>query len=253
MLRPTAPPTAIQVVWASPAKSWESAISLPTSDTCLAGDGKTPRIRIRRLNATMGSIYHRVMEFRIDGNPDYGELTVGMSADETLTAESGAMSRMSAEMDIKSRMMGGFLSALGRKLFGGESLFVGSYSAPQGGWVSLSPSLPGEVLHRKMDGGTYILSAGAFLACSPGVQLRTRFGGFRYLFSGKGGFFLEVGGSGDLFYNSYGAVVEKSLDGTLTVDLEDDITQGTLVSRDGDVVHPRVRELLGDAAPRTNE
>ena len=42
-------------------------------------------------------------------------------------------------------------------------------------------------------------------------------------------------------------------DGTLTVDLEDDITQGTLVSRDGDVVHPRVRELLGDAAPRTNE
>lgn len=158
------------------------------------------------------------MEFRIDGNPDYGELTVGMSADETLTAESGAMSRMSAEMDIKSRMMGGFLSALGRKLFGGESLFVGNYSAPQGGWVSLSPSLPGEVLHRKMDGGTYILSAGAFLACSPGVQLRTRFGGFRYLFSGKGGFFLEVGGSGDLFYNSYGAVVEKSLDGTLTVD-----------------------------------
>ena len=42
-------------------------------------------------------------------------------------------------------------------------------------------------------------------------------------------------------------------DGTLTIDLEDDITQGTLVSRDGDVVHPRVRELLGDAAPRTNE
>ena len=32
--------------------------------------------------------------------------------------------------------------------------------------------------------------------------------------------------------------------GALQVDLEDDITQGTLVSRDGDVVHPRVRELL---------
>ena len=56
------------------------------------------------------------------------------------------------------------------------------------------------------------------MACSPGVQLRTRFGGFRYLFSGKGGFFLEVSGTGDLFYNSYGAVVEKTLDGTLTVD-----------------------------------
>ena len=35
--------------------------------------------------------------------------------------------------------------------------------------------------------------------------------------------------------------------GTLQVNLEDDITQGTLVSRDGEVVHPRIRELL--AAP----
>ena len=33
-------------------------------------------------------------------------------------------------------------------------------------------------------------------------------------------------------------------DGALQVDLEDAITQGTLVSRDGEVVHPRVRDLL---------
>ncbi len=158
------------------------------------------------------------MEFRIDGNPDYGELTVGLQPGERVSTESGAMSRMSAEMDLSSRMMGGLFAALGRKLFGGESLFVGDYSAPQGGWVTLSPALPGEVRHRKMSGDRFILSAGAFLACSPEVQLRTKFGGFRYLFSGKGGFFLEVGGTGDLFFNSYGAVVEKELDGTITVD-----------------------------------
>ncbi len=34
-------------------------------------------------------------------------------------------------------------------------------------------------------------------------------------------------------------------DGTLQLDLRDEITQGTLVSHDGHVVHPRVRELLG--------
>ena len=33
-------------------------------------------------------------------------------------------------------------------------------------------------------------------------------------------------------------------EGTLTLDLDDEITSGTLVSRDGEVVHPRVRELL---------
>ncbi len=34
-------------------------------------------------------------------------------------------------------------------------------------------------------------------------------------------------------------------DGQLTIDLEDEITRATLVTRGGDVVHPRVREVLG--------
>lgn len=158
------------------------------------------------------------MDFQINGNPDYGELTVGLRPDEKIVTESGAMSRMSRSMDVKGRMMGGFLSALGRKIFGGESLFVGEYSSPDGGWLSLSPGVPGSLLHRKMANDTWILTAGSFLACSPGVKLRTRFGGFRYLFSGEGGFFLEVSGEGDLFYNTYGAVVERDVDGEFTVD-----------------------------------
>ena len=36
-------------------------------------------------------------------------------------------------------------------------------------------------------------------------------------------------------------------DGELVLDLDDEITQGTLVSRDGQVVHPRVREALETA------
>ena len=35
-------------------------------------------------------------------------------------------------------------------------------------------------------------------------------------------------------------------DGELVLDAEDEITAGTLVTRDGDVVHPRVREALGE-------
>ena len=43
----------------------------------------------------------------------------------------------------------------------------------------------------------------------------------------------------------------KSLmkDGELVIDLEDEVTAGTLLCRDGEVVHPRVRDLLGLAAP----
>ena len=79
-------------------------------------------------------------------------------------------------------------------------------------------ALPGSVMHHDLASGTIILTAGAFLGCSPDVTLRTRFGGFRYLFSGEGAFFLEASGSGDLFFNTYGSVVEKEVDGELTVD-----------------------------------
>ena len=34
-------------------------------------------------------------------------------------------------------------------------------------------------------------------------------------------------------------------EGALKIDLEDEVVAGTLLSRDGEVVHPRVRELLG--------
>jgi NAD(P) transhydrogenase subunit alpha len=37
-------------------------------------------------------------------------------------------------------------------------------------------------------------------------------------------------------------------DGQLTMNMEDEVVSGTLVTRDGEVVHPRLRELLGLAA-----
>jgi NAD(P) transhydrogenase subunit alpha len=42
-------------------------------------------------------------------------------------------------------------------------------------------------------------------------------------------------------------------EGKLQIDLGDEITRETLLTRDGDVVQPRVRELLGLAAPATAE
>ena len=38
-----------------------------------------------------------------------------------------------------------------------------------------------------MTGEDFYLTAGAFLACSPGVQMNTKFGGFKAFFSGEGG------------------------------------------------------------------
>ena len=158
------------------------------------------------------------MEFEIQGNPDYGHLRARLDPGETFIAEGGSMAWMDAGIGVRARLLGGFLRALLRKLTGGESLFVGEYSSDRGGEAAFSPSRPGAVLRRTLRGDSIVLTAGSFMACTPGVALRTRFGGLRSLFSGEGLFFIECGGNGELFFNSYGAVVEKEIDGSFIVD-----------------------------------
>lgn len=157
-------------------------------------------------------------EVEVMGNPDFGWVQVNLAPGQSIFVEGGAMSTMKGDMEVRSRLLGGFLRALIRKLFGGESMFVGEYSHPTGGWLTVSPSVPGRVVHRAMNGETIYLQAGAFLACTPGVTLRTRFGGLRALFGGEGLFFLVVSGTGDLFFNAHGDVIEKEVTESFVVD-----------------------------------
>lgn len=157
-------------------------------------------------------------EIQLMGNPDFGWVQVNLQPNQSILVEGGAMSTMKGDMEMKSRLMGGFLRAIVRKLFGGESMFVGEYSHPTGGWLTVSPATPGRVVHRPVKGETIYLQAGAFLACTPGVTLGTKFGGLRSFFGGEGLFFLVVGGEGDLFFNAYGEVIEKDVNGSLIVD-----------------------------------
>ena len=158
------------------------------------------------------------MQLDILGNPDYGELSIDLEPGEKLHVESGAMSRMSPGLELRTHLMGGILPGLARKIFGGESFFVGEYGGPQGGHLSLSPGLPGTVLHEHLEDSELVLTAGSFLACTSGIELKTRFGGLRALFSGEGAFVLRARGTGELFFNAYGAVIEKEINGSLRVD-----------------------------------
>jgi uncharacterized protein (TIGR00266 family) len=158
------------------------------------------------------------LEFTIEGNPDYGHLTVSLRSGETFIAEGGAMAWMSDGMGVKARLLGGFLPALVRKLVGGESLFVGEFSHSGGGQATFSPAVPGEVGHKKLSGDSLILTGGSFMACTSGISLKTRFGGLKSMFSGEGAFFIECSGEGDLFFNTFGALIEQEVDGSFTVD-----------------------------------
>ncbi len=84
--------------------------------------------------------------------------------------------------------------------------------------MTFSPSRPGTIVRRTLNNETFILTAGSFMACTPGITLKTRFHGLKGLFSGKGGFFIECSGTGELFFNAFGAVLEREINGALTVD-----------------------------------
>lgn len=154
------------------------------------------------------------MNVEILGNPDFGHVRLLLDSGESVLVESGAMSTMDDQIDVNIQMLGGLLPALGRKLFTGESLLVGRYQAKAAGQrLSFAPSIPGQVLHKKMEAQRFILCPGSFMACTEGVRLATIFGGIKAIFSGEGMFFIEVTGTGDLWYNAYGAIVEKELNG----------------------------------------
>lgn len=158
------------------------------------------------------------MKFDISGNPAYGDLTVALGPGESFWSEGGAMSRMSSHLELKTRLVSGLLKSVVRRLVGGESLFISEYTAPEMAFVSLTPSYPGTILHRQMNGDRFYLTSGSFLACTPEMHLHTKFGGIRAFFSGEGGFLIEVAGTGDLFFSSFGGVMERDVDGEFVVD-----------------------------------
>ena len=158
------------------------------------------------------------MRFEVKGNPSYGEVDVDLGPNETLLIEPGAMSRMSSNLNSSFQRQGGLFSAMFRKMFGGENFFLGKYEHPDGGKLTFAPSTPGHVEHRQLTNNSLNLMAGCFLACTPGVNIKAKFGGLKALFSGEGAFLLEASGNGDLFFNSFGGIVEKEINGDFIVD-----------------------------------
>ena len=158
------------------------------------------------------------MRFDINGNPSYGEVDVDLGPNETILIEPGAMSRMSSNLNSSFQRQGGFFSAMFRKMFGGENFFLGKYEHPDGGKLTFAPSIPGHVEHRQLTNNSLNIMAGCFLACTPGVNIKAKFGGLKALFSDEGAFLLEASGNGDLFFNSFGGIIEKEINGDFIVD-----------------------------------
>ena len=161
------------------------------------------------------------MKASIQGNPSFSHVHIDLDPGETITAESGAMQSMAAELDMKAVSNGGFFSALGKKIFGGESFFVNQFtnggSAPLR--VTVSQDVPGEIRALRLDGTQEIcLQKGSYLAHSGDIKLKAYWAGFISWFSGEGLVKLKAAGSGTLWFGAYGGIIERRVEGSLKVD-----------------------------------
>jgi uncharacterized protein (TIGR00266 family) len=148
------------------------------------------------------------MKVDLRHNPSFAAARVSLEPGEQLRTESGAMMAMSAGMTMQASTQGGLMKGLKRSFLGGESLFISTYTAPAaGGWVDIAHHLPGDIV---VSGVTpeepMSVTKGCWLASSAGVQLDTKWGGFKSMFGGEGGFLVHATGQGTIVLACYGAI-----------------------------------------------
>jgi uncharacterized protein (TIGR00266 family) len=162
------------------------------------------------------------MDVAIRHSPSFAAARVTLGPGEEIRAESGAMMATSAGVGITSNTQGGVMKGLKRSFLGGESLFVTTFTAPAtGGWVDVAHHLPGDVITTSVTPDRPLsITRGCWLASASSVELDAKWGGFKNLFGGEGGFLVRAAGTGTVLLACYGAIDTIQLDAGETVTID---------------------------------
>jgi len=155
-------------------------------------------------------------QFTIEGQPDYSFATVQIPANQTIKVEASAMATMDTNLKMKTKFKGG----VGRFITG-ESLFINEFTAENvPGEIGIAPGSPGDMAHVYLNNETIYLQNSAFVASGGDVLAETKWQGLaKGFFSGENLFLIRCSGQGDLWFNTYGAMIE--------IDVEDDYVVDT--------------------------
>lgn len=152
--------------------------------------------------------------FTVTGDVD-PFLHVGLKEGDKIYCESNAMVMMESTLELKGRMQGGLGAALMRTFANGESFFQQHIEAVRGdGDCLLSPTLPGAMQVIDVGQRQYMLSDGAFVAATFGVDLKVRTQNIgNAIFGQSGGFFItETQGSGQLVVSGFGSISQLEVE-----------------------------------------
>ncbi|MGD1917449.1 MAG: TIGR00266 family protein [Pleurocapsa sp.] len=160
------------------------------------------------------------MECEIKYKPAFSTIFVTLEPGDKIIAEAGAMASMDSQLTIKTQLSGGFFSAVAKKFFGGESLFVNVFTNETKQYLNLvlTQSVVGDIQEIELHGKDMYFQPGAYIASTPGVKMGVRWAGFTSWFAGEGLFKLRLSGKGRVFFGAYGGISKKAIDGEFIVD-----------------------------------
>lgn len=154
--------------------------------------------------------------YKMECKPDFAFLTAQIAQGQTLKVEASAMAGMSPNLKMKTKLRGGLA-----RFVTGESIFVNEFTAEGGpGEIQIAPGSPGDLEHIYLDQGeTIFLQNSAFVASAMSVNLETQWQGFmKGFFSGESLFLIRCTGPGDLWFNTFGAMIELDVSEHFVVD-----------------------------------
>ena len=153
------------------------------------------------------------VSYRIDGTT-LQVVTIQLQPGEAIYSESGGMSWMSGNVEMKTHSGGG-LGKMVKRALSGESLFVTDFYVNHGtGIVAFASEFPGKIIPFDLGPGeSLIIQKDSFMCAEKSVDLdmhfRKRLG--TGLFGGEGFIMQKVTGPGLVFAEVDGEVVEYDL------------------------------------------
>jgi len=154
------------------------------------------------------------MKYEIKYKPSYSMLVVNLQQGEQITAESGAMTYMTPNIEVHTRKREkSLLGSLGLAIVGRQSFWVNDYTAPNSNGEAAFVSAPlGDIETLEISPSQgYIIQKASYIASTENVDLDVKWEGFTKGLFGQGLFMIKVKGNGTLFINTFGAIDKHTL------------------------------------------
>jgi uncharacterized protein (TIGR00266 family) len=147
-------------------------------------------------------------------------LIITLEPNETITAESGAMTYMTPNIEAHTRKREkSLLGTLGLALIGRQSFWVNDYTATkEPGTAAFAAAPVGDIETIEITPNKgYIIQKSAYIASTQNVDLDIKWEGFTKGLFGQGLFMLKATGNGTIFINTFGAIDKHTLEPNQTL------------------------------------